>query len=316
MDQLSAHMSAQASARASAQPAVRRTDGRDGEEAPYTIATPITLTSPVVFASPHSGRRYPAEFLKNSRLDAIGIRKSEDSFIDEIFAGAPRHGAPLLMAEFPRAYVDPNREPFELDPGMFDDPLPDYVNSSSPRVAAGLGTVARVVTNGEEIYDRPIGVDDAFRRIDGCYHPYHEALRGLIGRAVDAFGACLLVDCHSMPSIGGPMERDPGRRRVDMVLGDNHGLSCNPAITDLADDTLSGMGYAVNRNNPYSGGFTTRNYGRPATGVHALQIEINRATYMNEATIERAAGFDALAADMARLAEILTRIDPASLIPG
>ena len=312
MDQLSAHTSAQVAA----EPAVRQTDRREAEEAPYTIATPITLTSPVVFASPHSGRRYPAEFLKNSRLDAVGIRKSEDSFIDEIFAGAPGHGAPLLMAEFPRAYVDPNREPFELDPDMFDDPLPDYVNSSSPRVAAGLGTVARVVTNGEEIYDKPIEVDDAFRRIDGCYRPYHRALRGLIGQAVDAFGACLLVDCHSMPSIGGPMERDPGRRRVDMVLGDNHGLSCNPAITDLADDTLSGMGYAVNRNNPYSGGFTTRNYGRPATGVHALQIEINRAAYMNEATIERDAGFDALAADMARLAEILTRIDPASLIPG
>ncbi len=307
MDQLSAQVSAQ--------PAVDRTDEREDEETPYTIATPMKLTSPAVFASPHSGRRYPAEFLKTSRLDAVGIRKSEDSFIDEIFAGAPRHGAPLLMAEFPRAYVDPNREPFELDPDMFDDPLPDYVNSSSPRVAAGLGTVARVVTNGEEIYDKPIGVDDAFRRIDGCYHPYHRALRGLIEQAVDAFGVCLLVDCHSMPSIGGPMEVDPGRRRVDMVLGDNHGLSCNPAITDLADDTLKEMGYAVNRNNPYSGGFTTRNYGRPATGVHALQIEINRATYMNEATIERDAGFEALAADMARLAEILTRIDPASLIP-
>ncbi len=281
--------------------------------APISVEAPVQQTAPVVFSSPHSGNWYPPEFMSQSRLDPVGIRRSEDSFVDEIFATAPDHGAPLLKALFPRAYVDPNREAYELDPAMFADPLPDYVNTASPRVAAGLGTVARVVTNGEEIYDRPLTFADAKRRIDDYYVPYHDTLKDLINTTVRKYGVCLLIDCHSMPSIGGPMDFDRGRRRVDFVLGDNHGLACSPTITNLVDQTLTDMGFAVHRNNPYSGGFTTRHYGRPTMAVHALQIEINRAIYMNETTIERQNGFEELAGKIGELISVITSIDPVDL---
>ena len=289
-------------------------EAQEDDEA-YRVAYPDEQTVPVVFASPHSGRQYPANFLAQTRLDAIGIRRSEDSFVDEIFAAAPALGAPLLSALFPRAYVDPNREAFELDPAMFAEPLPGYVNTSSPRVAAGLGTVARVVTNGEEIYAKPLSFEDAKSRVERFYQPYHDTLQGLIDDTVGKFGVCLLIDCHSMPSIGGPMDFDSGRRRVDFVLGDNHGLACDPAVSETAETVLKELGYAVHRNNPYSGGFTTRHYGQPATGVHALQIEINRATYMNETIIERSDKFDRLAANVTKLIAALVAIDPGLLDP-
>jgi N-formylglutamate amidohydrolase len=243
----------------------------------------------MVVASPHSGTHYPAEFLAASRLDPVALRRSEDSFIDEIFSAAPGLGAPLLRATFPRAYVDPNREPYELDPAMFADTLPGYVNTRSPRVAAGLGTIARVVATGREIYRDKLRAADALDRIHAVYQPYHGALRRLIAETRGNFGCCVLVDAHSMPSVGGPMDADAGRARVDMILGDVHGASCAGVVTDTAERALRGMGYAVTRNNPYSGGFTTQNYGRPRRGVHALQIEINRGLYMDEETIARKA---------------------------
>lgn len=272
----------------------------------YAIFEAPEQTVPFVFASPHSGIDYPPEFVAAARLDPVSLRRSEDSFVDELFASAPEHGAPILCAKFPRAYVDPNREPFELDPEMFADPLPGYVNTDSPRVAAGLGTIARVVTNGAEIYRRKLRFADALDRVNRLYRPYHDALQGLIDRTKARFGHSVLIDCHSMPSIGGPMDKDPGRRRVDFVLGDSHGASCNPRLTDLAEEFLADMGYVVRRNLPYAGGFTTRHYGRPANDVHALQIEINRAIYMDEDRFERLAGFDTVARNMGRLVETLT----------
>ena len=272
------------------------------EECPaYDILSPAVQTAPVVLASPHSGRDYRPEFLAASRLPLRTLRKSEDCYIDELFGAAPQLGIPLLRAHFPRAFVDPNREPFELDPAMFDGVLPDYVNTTSPRVGAGLGTIARLVTNGEEIYGQKLTFDQASRWIERNHRPYHAALRGLIMRTRGRFGACLLVDCHSMPSVGGPMDRDAGRQRVDFVLGDCHGTSCAPELVDAAESVLSDLGYNVTRNIPYAGGYTTRHYGHPTEGVHALQIEINRALYLDEDSLERRPYFRQLARHMGKL---------------
>lgn len=275
------------------------------------ILSPARQTAPIVFSSPHSGRAYPAAFLANAALDPMTIRRSEDCFVDELFAHAPHAGAPLLKALFPRAYVDPNREPYELDPGMFSGRLPDFVNRRSPRVAAGLGTIARVVASGAEIYAGKLEIGEALARIDTLYRPYHDALADLVDTTQSQFGYCILVDCHSMPSIGGPMENDAGKRRqVDMILGDGHGSTCAPGLTDLVDATLSGFGYSVTRNTPYSGGYITRNYGRPGDGVHALQIEINRALYMDETRYERKASMTRLIAHLTHLCEQLGAAGP------
>ena len=253
----------------------------------HEILMPQAQTLPLVLASPHSGANYPADFVAASRLDPLELRRSEDSFVDEIFAAGPAEGAPLIRALFPRAFVDPNREPFELDPAMFEDGLPDYANTRSPRVVAGLGTIARVVANGADIYRDKLTFAEALARIRGYYWPYHTALRELVEQTREAFGFCILVDCHSMPSIGGSVDKDPGVNRTDMVLGDCHGRACAPAVMRTAEHCLERFGYNVIRNTPYSGGFVTRHYGRPSENVHCLQIEINRRLYMNEAKIER-----------------------------
>ncbi len=271
----------------------------DASSGSHQVVAPERQTLPLVFASPHSGSHYPPEFLTASRLDSLSLRRSEDSFVDELFAAAPRLGAPLLRALFPRAYIDPNREPFELDPTMFEDPLPAYANTGSPRVAAGLGTIARVVANGAEIYDGKLTVAEALGRIGAYYWPYHQALEGLIARTKAAFGHCILIDCHSMPSLGGPMDNDSGRPRVDFVLGDCHGASCAPGVVAMVERSLTELGYHVARNTPYSGGFVTRYYGRPTEAVHGLQIEINRCLYMDETEIRRGPGLARLSRDLA-----------------
>jgi len=275
---------------------------------PFALLRPARQSLPVIFASPHSGVDYPAEFLAAARLDPQALRRSEDSFVDELFAAAPAAGAPLLSALFARAFVDANREALELDPQMFEDELPAEANIDSPRVAAGLGMIARVVASGEEIYRRKLRVSEAIARIDRYYRPYHAMLRQLIAETRRRFGATVLVDCHSMPSVGGPMERDAGRERVDIVLGDCRGSSCDPSLTDRVEKALRDLGYAVARNIPYSGGFVTQHYGRPGEGVHALQIEINRALYMDEASLARGPGFANLAADMGRLVGMIGEI--------
>jgi N-formylglutamate amidohydrolase len=280
---------------------------RPEETLAFDVIGPAEQTAAVVVASPHSGRTYTPEFLAACRLDLKTLRKSEDSYVDELLGAAPHCGAPLLRARFPRAYVDPNREPFELDPAMFDDDLPAYANTCSPRVTAGLGTIARVVANGEEIYHRKLQVAEAISRIDRLYHPYHEALEDLVAGTRARFGACLLIDGHSMPSVGGPLDRDAGRRRVDFVLGDCHGSTCAPEIVDIVQDFLETQGYHVTRNVPYAGGFTTRHYGRPDSGVHALQIEINRSLYMDEDSFERGHGFAELTGHLGELLALLVR---------
>ena len=258
------------------------------ETPPFLIAHSQAHSIPLVVASPHSGRRYAPDFLQSARLTPLDLRRSEDSFVEELFSGAVEHGAPLLSAQFPRAYCDPNREAWELDPGMFADALPDWVNTTSPRVGAGLGTIARVVTSGEAIYRGKLRFAEAEFRVQHCWQPYHDALAGLIAEARSRFGCCLLIDCHSMPAgagrFGGP----------DFVLGDAHGTACMPQVTALVEQALAGFGFDVRRNDPYAGGYVTRHYGRPRDGVHALQIEVARRLYMDEATLQRSAGFEPL----------------------
>lgn len=275
---------------------------------PFEIHHPDAQSVPLVFASPHSGRDYPADFVAGARLDPVSLRRSEDGFVDDLFAAAPAHGAPLLRATFPRAFIDANREPFELDQGMFSDRLPDYVNTDSSRVAAGLGTIARVVSSGQDIYPRKLTFAEAAERIDAYYRPYHKALENLIHETRKRFGYCVVVDCHSMPSIGGPLDPDAGRGRADFVVGDCFGSTCAPYITDSIERTIAGFGYAVARNKPFAGGFTTRHYGQPRDGVHTVQVEINRALYMDEIRIEKNAGFDRIAAQMTDVIAALAQL--------
>ena len=279
----------------------------------YVLTKPGVQTLPFVFASPHSGDDYDAEFLAQSRLDATAIRRSEDCFVHELFRDAPRLGAPLIRARFPRAYLDPNREPYELDPNMFNGPLPSFVNSRSARVSVGLGTIARVVSNGAEIYRRKLDFAEVEKRIDRLYFPYHAMIKQLLVATRAKFGAVVLVDCHSMPSMGTAIEGNSGRRRCDFVLGDRFGTSCDPAILDLFEAGLTERGYSVARNDPYAGGFVTQNYGRPNSGIHALQIEINRGLYMDEASISRVPKMATLTENLAEFMADLTKVDPSRL---
>lgn len=280
-----------------------------------TVLEPVERTVPLVFSSPHSGREYPPDFVAASRLDPQGLRRSEDSFVDELFASVVRHGAPLLCARFPRAFCDPNREPYELDPSMFSGQLPPAANTRSPRVAAGLGTIAKVVASGADIYADKLPVSEIDRRISQFYRPYHRRLAMLIDESRLHFGWSLLVDCHSMPSIGGPMDRDVGLSRVDVVLGDCYGASCAPLIAQVAEDAFRSRGYRVVRNTPYAGGYTTRHYGQPRHGSHALQIELNRALYMDESRHAKLPGFDHLAADLDGVAAELAELTRENAFP-
>ncbi|WP_421999136.1 N-formylglutamate amidohydrolase [Reyranella sp.] len=264
---------------------------------------PLRQTVPVVVASPHSGAVYPATFLAQAAVPLSALRRAEDAFVDELFAAAPSLGMPLLAARFPRSYVDVNREPYELDPGMFEGPLPRPLNHRTTRVAAGLGMIPRVAASGEAIYRGRVSSDEIERRLETCWRPYHGALSSLVLATQRQFGGVLLIDAHSMPSSAsgsGHRDRD---QRVDIVLGDNHGEACAPALVDAAARWLSGQGLKVLRNQPYAGGFTTQRYGRPALGHHALQIEINRALYMDENRHRKLAGATALARLMAGLLE-------------
>src|SRR4051812_11980849 len=279
---------------------------------PFEIHEPAECRGSVVFNSPHSGRVYPRAFLSSAKLDLATLRRSEDSFVDELIAGVVPRGHPLVRVHFPRCYVDVNREPYELDPRMFDGRLPSFANTRSMRVAGGLGTVARVVGDAQEIYGQRIPVDDAIRRIEVLYKPYHRALRRLFSRVHRDFGAAVLIDCHSMPSSAGNKDERP---RADVVLGDRYGTSCGGLVVETIEATLRSQGYVVSRNKPYAGGFITEHYGNPAAGLHSIQIEINRALYMDERRYERSAAFDRLARHICLLADRLGEIPLEELKP-
>ena len=284
----------------------------DAISPPFEIHEPETWRAPIIFNSPHSGSVYPAEFLAATRIDHDMLRRSEDSFMDEIVGHLADEGFPVMRVHFPRCYVDVNREPYELDPRMFDDRLPSFANTRSMRVAGGLGTIPRVIGDGQEIYRERLSVNEALARIDLLYKPYHRALRRLATKAQQLFGYAIVADCHSMPSVGVSRE---DKRRPDVVLGDRYGTSCAAALADTVEDIFTNLGYSVGRNKPYAGGFITEHYGNPASGLHTIQLELNRAIYMDERRRERSAGFERVAADFAVLAEALAAVPLGDLGP-
>jgi N-formylglutamate amidohydrolase len=269
---------------------------------PIAVLRPLQQAAPIVLSSPHSGRVYPRAFVSAARLTGLALRSSEDCYVDELVTPAAMLGAPLVAARFPRAYLDVNREPYELDPEVIQGRIPDYANTRSIRVVGGLGTIARIVSEQEEIYREKVPVEVALARIDLLYRPYHTALADLLEATRRRFGIAVLLDCHSMPS--GSMGQ-PGGGRPDFVLGDRFGVACDGRLLRLLRETLAGMGYDVQLNRPYAGGFITEHYGRPAQGLHAIQIEINRGLYLDERTLERTAGFARLAGDLRRTMETL-----------
>jgi N-formylglutamate amidohydrolase len=261
----------------------------------------------LVFASPHSGRDYPADMMSAAALDAQAIRRSEDAFVDDLIASAPDLGATTITARYARAYIDLNREAFELDPGMFEDELPEFARARTARVAAGLGAIARVVSEGQEIYARKLLFAEARGRIEGAHRPYHAALERLVAEAHRAHGYAILIDWHSMPAAAA---KTAGRERpCDFVLGDRFGAACASILTQRVERELEAMGYRVARNTPYAGGYTTEHYGRPARRTHALQIEINRGLYLDESALTPTAGFDRLKADLEQLTRSLAAAD-------
>src|SRR5476649_2851313 len=266
----------------------------DGElSPPFEIVEPAAWRAPIIFNSPHSGSVYPQEFLTASRIDLPALRRSEDSFMDELITDLSNHGFPVVRVNFPRSYVDVNREPYELDPRMFSGRLPSFANTRSMRVAGGLGTIPRVVGDGQEIYRERLTIDDALARIE-------------------AFGTVVVVDRHSMPSIG--VSRDEPRR-PDVVIGDRYGTSCAALLPDLVEQTMSRLGYSVGRNKPYAGGFITEHYGNPASGLHTIQLELNRAIYMDERRRERGPRFAQVATDFGSLADALAAVPFGDLGP-
>ncbi|HRD78448.1 MAG TPA: N-formylglutamate amidohydrolase [Hyphomicrobiaceae bacterium] len=258
---------------------------------PFAVYRPVRQTTPFVFCSPHSGRIYPRALREASRLDALTLRKSEDCYVDLLFDWVPEIGAPLLVAHFPRAYLDVNRDEGELDPELFIERVPVNAQTQSLRVSGGLGVIARIVADSEEIYRERFPLAVATERIERLYRPFHSALDALLRDTVARFGYAVLIDCHSMPSAStGPH----GPARPDIVLGDRFGAAADARLVRLARDSLIALGYDVQLNRPYAGGYITEKYGRPSTGLHALQIELNRGLYLDETNLTPVTGFSEL----------------------
>ena len=274
--------------------------------APFRLRRPLALETPFVFASPHSGRAYPGSFVSQSRLSFNALRRSEDAFIEELFLPVVDCGAPLIAAAFPRAYLDVTRAPAEFDAAMFDGPLPFAVDAASPRVSAGLGVIPRIVREGAEIYRQKLAADEASDRLAVFYRPYHAALAQLAVETKARFGSAVVIDCHSMPSAAAV---------PDIVLGDRYGVSASPVLIRAAEEAFGAQGFSVTRNIPYSGGYTTQLHGRPGRGSHALQIEINRALYMDEDAIRPSPSFAGFATRLAASLRALLALDPALLNP-
>jgi N-formylglutamate amidohydrolase len=274
-----------------------RSDTIEPAASQVRVIRPSQQTSPLLVASPHSGRDYPDHFVTASRLDRHMLRRSEDCFVDELLAGAASHGIPLLLADFPRAYCDVNREQWELDPTMFVETLPAWCNTRTVRVGAGFGTIAKLVSSGQPIYAGKLRFVDAEARIRSCWQPYHAALADLIEQTRMQFGLSVLLDCHSMPSDDDATSQgDP-----DFVLGDAYGSACDPVLTRTAHRFLEDAGYRVRRNDPYAGGYVTRHYGRPRSGCHALQVEIARRLYVDQRAYRKLADFDRIEALLSSL---------------
>lgn len=279
----------------------------------FKVFLPDELSTSVVFASPHSGRDYPWSFLRRSVLDELSIRSSEDAYVDQLFAAAPTHGAPLLVAQAPRAFVDLNRGADELDPAVVTGVRRSGHN---PRVSSGLGVIPRVVANGRAIYRGKLDLAEAQTRLDEVWHPYHATLQGLLDDSKARFGEAILIDCHSMPHEAIETLGGTARRKPEIVLGDRFGAACDPGIIDQVEAIMAEAGLRVARNAPFAGAYITQHYGRPSHRQHVVQIEIDRSLYMNEAEVRPNRHFAAFMRLMSSVVGALTEIGrPGETVP-
>ena len=271
----------------------------------FRLSKPDRQETPVIFASPHSGARYDPVFLAQSVLSPLQLRSSEDAFVDRLFADAPRHGAPLLAAEVPRAFVDLNRAPDELDPAVIEGIARAPHN---PRVSSGLGVIPRVVSGGRAIYRGKLTLTQVEARIRQFWHPYHRALREVIEATHARFGQAILIDCHSMPHEALEHHNRPGRALPDVVLGDRFGAAAAPWVMAAVEAAFEAQGFRTARNTPFAGAFIAQSYGRPSAGRHVVQVELDRSLYMDEAQVTPLPEFTDFAARMARVVASLATI--------
>ncbi len=264
---------------------------------------PRGVVLPLLFDSPHSGSVYPDDFDHVAPLERM--RQSEDSFIDELYEAAPEHGATLIGALFPRIYVDPNRSVLDIDPTLLEEDWPDE-SEPGPKCDLGVGLVWRLCPPGGPIYDRKLTVAEVRRRIDQYHRPYHDAVSSALDRLHGQFGVVWHINCHSMPSVSTVMAAEgPGLRRPEITLGDIDGTTCSGEFTELVYETLSDFDYDVTVNDPYKGGELVSAWSDPAAGRHSLQIEINRALYMDEVGLKRNSGFKALQENVTQLIGVI-----------
>jgi N-formylglutamate amidohydrolase len=278
----------------------------------YHLTHPERRTTAVVFASPHSGRDYPWTFLRRTTLNEHSVRSSEDAFVDQLFEAAPLYGAPLLKAGAPRAYVDLNRSCDELDPALIDGVSRQGHN---PRVASGLGVIPRVVANGQAIYSGKLSMAEAEHRIESYWKPYHAALQGQLDQAFLMFGQAILIDCHSMPHEAMDAVARRGVRRPEIVLGDRFGAAADGVVMDRIESAFADAGLVVTRNTPFAGAYMTQAYGRPARARHAVQVEIDRALYMNERLIRPNGNFEAFRSLLSGVIRDIAEIGRAEALP-
>ena len=281
----------------------------------FEILAPAQWLAPMVFNSPHSGSLLPDAFLVQSKLSAATLRQSEDCFVDELFRGCLTHGAPMLRALVSRSFIDLNREPYELDQHMFRENLPSYMNSGSPRVASGLGTIPKLVAEGEDIYRGKIDLAEAMQRITNIYRPYHKTLTALIDEVYNATQFCLLIDCHSMPSSAVRSAKTVHEPQIDIVLGDRFGSACSRELSSEIEKLFLYEGFHIVRNRPYAGGFITDTHGSPHKNRHAIQIELNRALYMDEVRMEKTPAYAQVEAAIGRVLKALVSFLPVAEQP-
>lgn len=276
---------------------------------PPFIVVPARHSSPLVYAAPHSGRHYPSDL--KADVDLFSLRRFEDTDVDLLIEAAPEHGATVVAGCYGRAYLDLNRAPDDLDPAMFDEPVPSAPRNV--RIAAGLGLFARFASGGREIYNRKLSWREANHRLLRVHSPYHAQLTTELGKAQSRFGSAVLVDWHSMPSSSAFSGLGSNRSARDVVLGDRYGQACRAELVAFAETTLQSLGLSTARNSPYAGGYTTEHHGRPSQNRHALQIELNRALYLDEAQLTRTSNFTALRALVTEFTIRLTANLPALL---
>ena len=271
----------------------------------FELRRPARRTTPLVHASSHSGRLYPAQMMRLCALDRQAVRSSEDAYVDLLVERAPEHGGPLLLARHARAYVDLNRAAYELDPSMFDSPAPRAF-TRTPRAAAGLGSVARIVAEGSEIYRAPLAFAEAEARLAEVHAPWHAQLDGLMAESVAGFGCAVLLDWHSMPAAAVATGRGAP---PEVVLGDRHGSAASRAVVERVAAAFEREGWRTTRNRPYAGGHVIERQGRPAERRHAVQVELRRDLYLDEATLALGSGFDAVRATLDRVVTALSGAD-------